>query len=258
MLLHALLLTSMAGLCTGFGGLAVVFCRRPTGRALAFSLGFAGGVMLTVSLANMLPAAAVSYETFMNPAAAAAAALSLFAAGCIIAGLLADCLPQPNPALLAGQNTELAGKAAKSALIMVALLLAHNLPEGILTLFTAYGNPTLGLTLTLAVALHNVPEGVAVSVPVYFATGSKKKAVLTAFLSGLAEPVGALLCFFLLRRFISAYFLDGLVAIVAGIMTYVSYSELIPGALDYGENGTAVCGMTVGTVFMLFGMRLLG
>lgn len=257
MLLRALLLTSMAGLSTGLGGLAVIFCRRPTGRLLAFSLGFAGGVMVTVSLADMMPAAAASYETFMARPAAAGAELSLFAAGCIIARLLVDCLPEPVPTALR-KDDPAARRAAKSALVTAAVVLAHNLPEGMLTLFTGYGDPAMGLTLTLAVAMHNVPEGVAVSVPVYYATGSKKKAIGAAFVSGLAEPAGALVSFFLLRRWISGYFLDGLVALAAGIMTSVSYSELIPGSLGYGENRAAVCGMIGGTMVMLFGVRLLG
>ena len=259
MFLPALLMTSLAGLSTGIGGLVVLFCKRPTGRMLAFSLGFAGGVMLTVSLVDMLPAATASYETFMSRPAATAAALSLFGAGCLIARLLSASLPEPEiGSLAAGADPALARKAAKSALVTAAVLLMHNLPEGILTLFTGYGNPKLGLTLTLAVALHNIPEGIAVSVPVYYATGSKKKAALWAFLSGLAEPAGALLCFFLLRRFITGYFLDGLVALIAGIMTQVSYSELIPGALGYGADRDGVWGMAAGTAVMWLGVRLLG
>lgn len=259
MLLPALLMTSLAGLSTGLGGLVVMFCRRPTGKLLAFSLGFAGGVMLTVSLVDMLPAAAAGYDGFMSRQGATAATLSLFVLGCIIAKLLAACLPEPKTeALSTDADPALVKKAAKSALVTAAVLLLHNLPEGILTLFTGYGDPRLGLTLTLAVALHNIPEGIAVSVPVYYATGSKKKAALMSFLSGVAEPAGAILCFFLLRSFITGYFLDGLVAMIAGIMSYVSFSELIPGSLGYGADKQAVAGMTAGTVIMWLGIRLLG
>ena len=132
----------------------------------------------------------------------------------------------------------------------------HNLPEGILTLFTSYASPALGITLTLAIALHNIPEGVAISVPVYYATGSRVRAVLYALFSGLAEPAGALLAFCLLRGFFSPLFLNGLIATVAGIMIYVSISELVPEGFSYGKRGHAVAGLAVGVLTMSIGICL--
>lgn len=259
-MLTAILMTSLAGLSTGLGGLIVVGCRKPTDRMMAFSLGFAGGVMLTVSLADMLPETVEAYRTFLPRGKAVFAALSLFIAGCVIAWLLQNCLPEPDAAKLAKRgdgNVTMRVRAAKSAIVTTAVLLLHNLPEGILTLFTGYGNPKLGLTLTIAIALHNIPEGIAVSVPVYYATGSKMRGFLASLGSGLAEPVGAVLAFFLLRQYISPAFLDGLVAMIAGIMSFVSYSELIPGSLEWNEKGAAILGMVAGTVIMAVGIFLL-
>jgi len=173
---------------------------------------------------------------------------------------LQNCLPEPDAAKLAKRgdgNVTMRVRAAKSAIVTTAVLLLHNLPEGILTLFTGYGNPKLGLTLTIAIALHNIPEGIAVSVPVYYATGSKMRGFLASLGSGLAEPVGAVLAFFLLRQYISPAFLDGLVAMIAGIMSFVSYSELIPGSLEWNEKGAAILGMVAGTVIMAVGIFLL-
>lgn len=261
MLTTALLMTVLAGLSTGVGGLCVFFWKKPTGRLLAGSMGFAAGVMLAVSLADMLPATVQAYRTFLSRPAAAGAALSLFGCGCLIAWLLAGCLPDVAPgtrAVGAGDaDAALTLRAAKSALVTTAVIVLHNLPEGVLTLFTGYGDPRLGLTLTLAIALHNVPEGIAVSVPVYYATGKKGRAFLAALASGLAEPAGAVLCFFFLRSFITAAFLDGLVALIAGIMCFVCYSELIPGSMGYGEDGAAVAGMAAGTLLMNLGIWLL-
>ena len=316
-MLFALTLTTLAGLSTGLGGLVVFLVRRPRQRTMAFSLGFAGGVMITVSLSDMLPHAVGTYTETMGRFPAALAAVSLCAAGMMIALLLERCVP--DEAELAARHAGSArdGKsgggsaggtgsmregrrgaghaggaagtgstweggrgaghaggirgtgnlqesghgagsagALRSALVTTAAIVLHNLPEGILTLFTSYASPALGITLTLAIALHNIPEGVAISVPVYYATGSRVRAVLYALFSGLAEPAGALLAFCLLRGFFSPLFLNGLIATVAGIMIYVSISELVPEGFSYGKRGHAVAGLAVGVLTMSIGICL--
>ena len=297
-MLFALTLTTLAGLSTGLGGLVVFLVRRPRQRTMAFSLGFAGGVMITVSLSDMLPHAVGTYTETMGRFPAALAAVSLCAAGMMIALLLERCVP--DEAELAARHAGSArdGKsgrggaagtgstweggrgaghaggirgtgslqesghgagsagALRSALVTTAAIVLHNLPEGILTLFTSYASPALGITLTLAIALHNIPEGVAISVPVYYATGSRVRAVLYALFSGLAEPAGALLAFCLLRGFFSPLFLNGLIATVAGIMIYVSISELVPEGFSDGKRGHAVAGLAVGVLTMSIGICL--
>ena len=323
-MLFALTLTTLAGLSTGLGGLVVLLVRRPRQRTMAFSLGFAGGVMITVSLSDMLPHAIETYTETMGRFWAGLATVSLCAAGMVIALLLERCVPDeaelaarhaengregrrsaggfgnaredgrgmsragdtgragsaenfrkngrsadsagntPENGRSAGsagstpENGRSAGSAGalRSALVTTAAIVLHNLPEGILTLFTSYASPALGLTLTLAIALHNIPEGVAISVPVYYATGSRVRAVLYALFSGLAEPAGALLAFYLLRGFFSPLFLNGLIATVAGIMIYVSISELIPEGFSYGKRGHTVAGLAVGVLTMSIGICL--
>ena len=253
-MLFALTLTTLAGLSTGLGGLVVLLVRRPKARTMAFSLGFAGGVMITVSLSDMLPHTVETYAQTMGRFAAALASASLCVAGMAIALLLERCVPDEAELAARGQKAGADPGALRSALVTTAAMVLHNLPEGILTLFTSYASPALGITLTLAIALHNIPEGVAISVPVYYATGSRARAMLYALVSGLAEPAGALLAFFLLRGFFSPLFLNGLIAIVAGIMLYVSISELAPGSFSYGKRGHAVAGLAVGIVIMSVGI----
>ena len=316
-MLFALTLTTLAGLSTGLGGLVVFLVRRPRQRTMAFSLGFAGGVMITVSLSDMLPHAVGTYTETMGRFPAALAAVSLCAAGMMIALLLERCVPDEaelaarhagsardgksgrggaagtgstweggrgagHAGGAAGTGSTLEGGrgaghaggirgtgslqesghgagsagALRSALVTTAAIVLHNLPEGILTLFTSYASPALGITLTLAIALHNIPEGVAISVPVYYATGSRVRAVLYALFSGLAEPAGALLAFCLLRGFFSPLFLNGLIATVAGIMIYVSISELVPEGFSDGKRGHAVAGLAVGVLTMSIGICL--
>ena len=260
-MLTAILMTTAAGLSTGLGGLAALLSRRPTNRLLCFSQGFAGGVMLTVSLSDMLPHAVEGYRAVMGRPRAAGAAVSLFFLGMIVALLLQGCLPEPKPEKLAlagaDRNAGQLLRAARSAIITTAVILLHNLPEGILTLFTGYANPEFGLTLTLAIALHNIPEGIAVSIPVCYATGSRWKGIALSLLSGLAEPVGALAAFFLFRGVITPLFLNGLVAAIAGIMSFVSISELLPESFAGENRAAAVAGVTLGVLVMSGGIYLL-
>ena len=147
--------------------------------------------------------------------------------------------------------------ALRSAMVTTAAIVMHNLPEGILTLFTSYADPSLGLTLAAAVALHNIPEGFAISVPVYYATGSRARGVWYALASGLAEPAGAVLAFSLLRGFLSPLFLNGLIALIAGVMLYVSVSELIPQGFSASRHGGAAAGLCVGILVMSIGIHLV-
>ena len=253
-MLFAIMVTTLAGLSTGLGGLVVLFCRRPNHRMMAFSLGFAGGVMMTVSLADMLPHTVETYTTCMPKFSAAMASASLCVLGMAAAFLLGQCIPEPKPQQ--GQTT-LRRNALHSAVVTTLAIVLHNLPEGVLTLFTGYASPKLGLTLALAIALHNIPEGVAIAVPVYYATGSRARGALCALFSGLAEPAGALLAFWLFARFISPLFLNGLIAGIAGIMLFVSVSELLPEAFSYGKRGTAVVGICTGILVMHIGLYLV-
>ena len=126
----------------------------------------------------------------------------------------------------------------------------HNFPEGLATFIAALSDVRLGISIAVAIAIHNIPEGIAVSVPIYYATGSKKKAFGFSFLSGLAEPIGALIGYFLLRQFIGDTMFGIVFAMVAGIMVYISLDELLPTAEKYGEHHIAIYGLIAGMIVM--------
>ena len=132
----------------------------------------------------------------------------------------------------------------------------HNFPEGLATFLAALSDPTLGISIAVAVAIHNIPEGVAVSVPVYYATKSKRKAFWLSFLSGLAEPVGAIIGFFILRPFFSEATFGVIFAAVAGIMIYISLDELLPTAEEYGEHHIAIGGLVAGMLVMALSLLM--
>ncbi len=135
--------------------------------------------------------------------------------------------------------------------IFSALAIAiHNVPEGIATFVGALADPALGTSIAVAVAIHNIPEGIAVSVPIYYATGSRKKAFQLSFLSGLSEPAGALIGYFLILQYFTDTLSGLMFAAVAGIMVFISLDELLPTAEKYGEHHIAMYGVVAGMAVM--------
>ena len=132
----------------------------------------------------------------------------------------------------------------------------HNFPEGFATFVASLESITLGLSIALAIAIHNIPEGMAVSLPIYHATGDKKKAFWYATLSGVSEPIGALFGFFLLLPFMGEATLGITFGIVAGIMVYISFDELLPAARVYGNAHTAILGLSLGMLVMALSLVL--
>ena len=141
--------------------------------------------------------------------------------------------------------------------MFTALAIAiHNFPEGLATFAAALSDPALGLSIAVAIAIHNIPEGISVSVPIYYATGSKKKAFYYSFLSGVAEPVGALIGYFILLNFFSEFVFGILFAGVAGIMVFISLDELLPSAQKYGEHHLSIYGLILGMAVMALSLLM--
>ena len=231
-------MTTIAGLSTGLGGLiAALF--RPTPRLMAFCGGFAGAVMLTVSLADLAPALLDFYGALLSPFGCGAAAAALLLGGMLAAWLLACALPDEDTlADRFGSRTQ--GSAMRAALVTGAALLLHNLPEGILTLLTNVSDPQLGARTALAIALHNIPEGLAVAVPFACATGS-----------------GAVLAALVLAPLLTPGLLNGIVAVVAGIMLWVAAAQLLPAAFEPAWRKMGVTGFCVGVLMMILGIAAL-
>ena len=250
-------LTLLAGLSTGLGGVLAVL-RRPTARLLAACAGFAAGVMLAVSLADLAPAALAFYRQYLPPLQSGLAAAAMLALGCVIAALLGALLPEEDGLAARLPPADAARAAAlRMAFVTFLALMAHNLPEGVLTLFAGVADAKLGARTALAVALHNIPEGLAVAAPFYFADGRRPRAVGMALLSGMAEPLGAVLAYFLLRGLFTPGFLNGTVLLAAGVMLWVAADTLLTQALRGEHRLAGSAGFAAGCLVMLVGVAAL-
>lgn len=264
----AFLLTLLAGLSTGVGGAIAFFTRRTNRSFLAGSLGFSAGVMIYVSFVEMFPKAMETLQAAWGDARGAWLTAGAFFGGMLLIGIIDRLVPSfENPHEMhrieelhpASQVDPKLNPARLHRMgMMTALAIAiHNFPEGLVTFTAAMHDPSLGLVIAIAIAIHNIPEGIAVSVPIYFATGSRRKAFWYSLLSGLAEPVGAILGFLLLAAFMGPTVMGVLFAGVAGIMVFISLDELLPGAQEYGKHHVAMYWMIIGMGVMALSLLLL-
>ena len=245
-----LILTLLAGGATFIGAFLGVLGQRPSNRLLAFSLGFAAGIMLLISLMEMLPAAL--HEEGMSP---------VLGYGMFIVGLLGyfaldRMLPHAHPQDLLDKGHGVRN-LRRTALLLTLGISLHNFPEGVATFVTASNNLELGFGIALAVALHNIPEGLAVAGPVYAATGSKRKAVIWAGVSGLAEIIGGVLAWLILGSMVSPVVMASIMAAVAGIMVALSVDELMPLAKEIDPHNNPSYGVLCGMSVMGFSLTLL-
>jgi zinc transporter, ZIP family len=256
--LFAFSLTVLAGLSTGIGSGLAIFARRTNTRFLTASLGFSAGVMIYVSLVEIFVKARHSLETALGSFQGYLMTTLAFFAGIVLIALIDYLVPgYENPHEIRNveeipdQDIVLQKKKLHRMGLFSALAIGiHNFPEGIATFVGALQDPALGMSIAIAIAIHNIPEGIAVSVPIFYATGSRKKAFGLSFLSGLAEPVGALLGYFLILRYATDILFGLLFAAVAGIMVFISLDELLPTAEKYGEHHIAMYGVVAGMAVM--------
>lgn len=269
----ALALTLFAGLATGVGSAIAFFARRTDYKLLGIAMGFSAGVMLYVSFMEILPKAEAALSTAYQPAAAGWITLLSLFSGIAFIGAIDVVVPKArNPheprthedlsRLKHGAPGEATGRETAAQLMrsgqFTALAIGiHNFPEGMVTFLTALDDVSLGVALAIAVALHNIPEGISVSVPIYYATGSRRRAVVYSALSGLAEPIGAVIGYLLLRPFLTDQVTGVLFAAVAGIMIYISLDELLPAAHKYGGEHAALGGVVAGMAVMGISLVLL-
>ncbi|EAJ5035762.1 zinc transporter ZupT, partial [Campylobacter jejuni] len=273
-----------AGFSTAIGSTIAFFSRKDDLRVLSLGLGFSAGVMIYISFMEILPTALKDFKNHYDSHWAELLGLACFFGGILISLLIDKLIPEdvnPHepkedlselkicPLPQKGQNPpkfhpgeklhQINTKALKRTGIFTALAIAiHNFPEGFATFISSLDNLTLGIAIAIAVAIHNIPEGLAVSLPIYHATGDKKKAFIYSALSGLAEPLGAFVGALILLPFIGDLTLAISFAVIAGIMVFISLDELLPAAKTYDKAHDSLYGLIAGMAIMALSLNLLG
>ena len=237
--LYSFLLTFIAGFSTMIGTI-LIFFKEKTNRVVVASLSFASGVMLTVSILDLIPEAItlLNYKSIIE-----ILIITVFMVlGALLTRKIDKCMPEVD-------NNSKKGLYRVGIISMFAIIM-HNIPEGIATFMTTSTNLSLGLSLTIAIALHNIPEGISIAVPIYYSTGNRKKALFYTFVSAISEPFGALLAFIFLKPFMNNLVMGLLMAMIAGIMSYISFFELLPKSLNYKNKSLSYIFFVIGIIFM--------
>ncbi|EAI7262609.1 zinc transporter ZupT [Campylobacter lari] len=282
-ILVAMALTILAGLSTAIGSVIAFFSKNDNLRILSFGLGFSAGVMIYISFMEILPSSFVDFKKYYNSSYGELLALLCFFGGIFLSAIIDKFIPEdvnPHepkedlselkicplpkknekaPTFHAGEPLKkINTKALKRTGIFTALAIAiHNFPEGFATFISSLDNLSFGIAIAVAVAIHNIPEGMAVSLPIYHATNDKKKAFIYSALSGIAEPIGAFVGAFLILPIMNELTLAITFAVVAGIMVFISFDELLPAAKTYDKAHDSLYGLVLGMAVMAVSLILL-
>lgn len=256
-LMTAFSVTLLAGLATTIGGLLVLFFRQPSFRTMAFGLAFSAGAMVYVSLTEILNKSIDSFAHSFSPNVAFAFGTLAFFVGMIGVILLDHFIPNPHVMIENTVDQLDKHKLSRVGMLTLFAITAHNLPEGLATFFATLESPTLGAPLAVAIAIHNIPEGIAIALPVYMATQNKKLALFATVISGLAEPLGAILGYTLLAPIMSDLVYGWVFGMIGGVMVFLALDELLPTAKYYAKGHETVYGLVAGMGVLAMSLVLL-
>lgn len=225
------ILSFIAGISTLLGSL-VIFTKGNKDKIIKYSLAFASGVMLSVSIFDLIFESLILIDSKYK---------FFYSAFFITIGLI---IPYIIDKLFKCNN-----KLYKIGIFSFLTIIAHNIPEGIITYLSLNADIKLGIAITLAIAIHNIPEGVSIAIPLYYSSKSKTKVILLTFIAGISEFFGAIMAYLFFKN-ISINIIGFLLSIVAGIMSYMSILELLPNALTYKEKKKTLIFFIIGFIFM--------
>lgn len=257
-------LTMLAGLTTAIGGAIAFITKKDNLKALSIGLGFSAGVMIFVSMVDIIPSAEKLLKINF-PNAFQWLVYGGFILGILISVIIDYFLPDHidaeellNPDAPDEKEKKSHYKLKRAGMLTAVAICVHNFPEGMATFLTTTQDITLGVSVALAIAIHNIPEGIAVALPIYHVTGKRRYAMLYAALSGVTEPIGALVGMLIFGLFVPQILIGFLMASVAGIMTYISFDTLLPLSKEYGNWHLTIVGIISGILFIWLSLILLG
>ncbi|MBE6047170.1 MAG: zinc transporter ZupT [Clostridium sp.] len=240
-------LSMLAGFSTVLGAFIVFFSKTRNKRLITFALSFSAGVMITISFTDLFPTCNKVLDKMLGKINGGLMSILFLVIGVIMAFLIDNFISEDGNSNICAKNNE---SLYRVGFVSMIALMLHNFPEGMATYISGYQNTSLGITIALAIALHNIPEGIAIAMPIYYSTKSRLKAFGYTFISGISEPFGALLSYLFLKPFINDFILSIVFALVAGIMIYISFAELIPEAKSYNHNLIYIFSLVLGICLM--------
>lgn len=241
----ALLVSTIAGLSTVLGGLVIFFKfkKQNINKFITFALSFSLAIMIGISITDLIPESTFILLKSYGIKKGIVYSLISFLIGVILINFIHKKI----------EKTELnKGDLYKLGILNMLALILHNFPEGIATFMSSYKNIDLGIKLSIAIAFHNIPEGISIAVPIFYATKSKKEALIKTFASGIAEPIGALLAYIFLSNFITDSLISIILILVGGIMITLAIEIILPKAKEYNLKKYLYLGFIIGIVLILF------
>ena len=243
-IIGALLVSTIAGLSTILGAFVIFFRfkEKNINKFITASLAFSLAIMIGISITDLIPES--TYILLLNYGIGKGIFSSIlsFIIGMILVKYLHKLM----------NKTEAKNDLYKLGILNMLALILHNFPEGIATFMSSYKDMELGIKLAIAIAFHNIPEGISIAVPIYYATNSKKNAILKTFLSGIAEPIGAIIAYIFLSKYITDTLISIILLLVGGIMITLAIEVIFPKAKKYNLNKYLYLGLIIGTILIIF------
>jgi ZIP family zinc transporter len=257
-------LTLFAGLSTGIGSALAFFTKHTNKKVLSVALGFSAGVMIYVSFVEIFPEAKHYLIDAQGDFNGNWIAVGAFFLGIFLAAIIDRVIPSfENPhelhtieELEKHKHKRECKRLMRMGIFIALAIAVHNFPEGFATFASALINLKLGIAIAIAIAIHNIPEGIAISFPIFCATNNKKKAFIYSFLSGLTEPLGALVGYFILAPYLNDTVLGIVLGTVAGLMVFISLDELVPASREFGYPHSAIYGLIAGMSIMALSLLI--
>ena len=239
-IIFAFIVTTVAGLSTMLGIIPIYIKFKDTDKIICMALAFASGIMFSVSINSLIPESYDLLKENLNINKVIILMILFFLIGVLLTSFIDKIFKKID------------NKLYKIGIINMLALMIHNIPEGILTFSTTTTNISLGLTLALSIMFHNIPEGLSISIPIYYSTNSKKKAVFYTAISGFSEVLGAILTYLFLFKYINNYFIGIVLSLTTGIMIYISMFELLKNSFEYKKKRISYLFFLIGFIFMIF------
>lgn len=243
-IIGALLISTIAGLSTMLGSLVIFFKfqEKNINKFITASLAFSLAIMIGISITDLIPESTFILLKNYGIGKGIIFSLLAFFLGIILIKYLNKLI----------NSTKQSNDLYKLGILNMLALVLHNFPEGIATFMTSYKDMEVGFKLAIAIAFHNIPEGISIAVPIYYATKSKKNVIFKTFLSGIAEPIGALIAYIFLSKYITDSLISIILLLVAGIMITLAIEVIFPKAKQYNLKKHLYFGLIIGSILILF------